>query len=72
VHLVGFIIRIYHDARSSERQICQNYYCSVLISVDQGNQYYGPPRPILDQGHTLHVRARVYTKAESGHFEHLL
>jgi len=24
VHLVGFIIRIYHDARSSERQIRQN------------------------------------------------
>jgi len=22
VHLVGFIIRIYHDARSPERQIC--------------------------------------------------
>jgi len=22
VHLVGFIISIYHDARSSERQIC--------------------------------------------------
>jgi len=22
VHLIGFIIRIYHDARSAERQIC--------------------------------------------------
>jgi len=24
VHLVGFIIRIYHDARSPERQICHD------------------------------------------------
>jgi len=25
VHLVGFIIRIYHDARSSERQVSVGY-----------------------------------------------
>ena len=37
VHVVGFIIRIYHDARLHERQICQNYYCSGLMCVDQGN-----------------------------------
>ena len=30
VHLVGFIIRIYHDARSPERQIhCINVSCCV-------------------------------------------
>ena len=26
VHLVGFIIRIYHDARSPERQIQSTYF----------------------------------------------
>jgi len=26
VHLVGFIIRTYHDARSPERQICQHVH----------------------------------------------
>jgi len=26
VHLVGFIIRIYHDARSPERQIYRNVF----------------------------------------------
>ena len=25
MYLVGFIIRIYHDARSSECQICENF-----------------------------------------------
>jgi len=31
VHLVGFIIRIYHDARSPERQICDAYiYCCAF------------------------------------------
>ena len=31
VHLVGFIIRIYHDARSHERQIdCMTYTIAVF------------------------------------------
>ena len=41
VHLVGFIIRIYHDARSPERQIsnknkvliCQSDYICCVFSV---------------------------------------
>ena len=28
VYLVGFIIRIYHDARSAERQVCQGKLCN--------------------------------------------
>jgi len=32
VHLVGFIIRIYHDARSPERQI---YLIGLLCNVDR-------------------------------------
>ena len=31
VHLVGFIIRIYHDARSSERQTQQAIFRGVLV-----------------------------------------
>ena len=34
VHLVGFIIRIYHDARSAERQIWNN-----LLRIPGNNQY---------------------------------
>jgi len=30
VHLVGFIIRIYHDARSPERQIPNHVVCFML------------------------------------------
>ena len=33
VRLVGFIIRIYHDARSPERQICSAYW-ELLLSQD--------------------------------------
>jgi len=38
VHLVGFIIRIYHDARSTERQICtlqfvKSLCCSVACTA---------------------------------------
>ena len=29
MHLVGFIIRIYHDTRSSERQISQTFSVSI-------------------------------------------
>jgi len=38
-HLVGFIIRIYHDARSPERQMYSSvlrgfqWFCGVLISA---------------------------------------
>jgi len=31
VHLVGFVIRLYHGARSSERQICRySQYCTYI------------------------------------------
>ena len=36
VHLVGFTIRIYHDARSSERQIL----CNLLISSTRPTLHY--------------------------------
>ena len=42
VHLVGFIIRIYHDARSPERQILQLSFHSVaavLTLVTNKNKY---------------------------------
>jgi hypothetical protein len=32
VHLVGFIIRIYHDARSHERQIQNCVFCDKVFS----------------------------------------
>ena len=31
MHLVGFIIRIYHDERSSECQICDEIVCSCVL-----------------------------------------
>ena len=34
VHLVGFIIRIYHDARSSERQIRPSIFFTVTLRKD--------------------------------------
>jgi len=33
VHLVGFIIRIYHDARSPQRQIHCSYKCCYNLSA---------------------------------------
>jgi len=33
VHLVGFVIRIYHDTRSPERQIHQEYFS--LNNIDE-------------------------------------
>jgi len=33
-HIVGFIIRIYHDARSPERQIIQFYTCAQENRAD--------------------------------------
>jgi len=33
VHLVGFIIRIYHDARFSECQRSRNYFYSTVSPV---------------------------------------
>ena len=34
MHLVGFIIRIYHGARSSERQICRlTYSCDSMAGI---------------------------------------
>jgi len=35
LHLVGFIIRIYHDARSSERQISLNELHKFLCSAKE-------------------------------------
>jgi len=37
VHLVGFIIRIYHDARSPERQICFDPKLEIQLA------FSGPP-----------------------------
>jgi len=36
VHLVGFIIRIYHDARSSECQLCLSYDTAYLFMKTGG------------------------------------
>ena len=36
VHLVGFIIRIYHDARSPERQIHTKLFGIQINNLDQG------------------------------------
>jgi len=33
VHLVGFIIRLYHDARSPERQIRKEFFVHILSAV---------------------------------------
>jgi len=34
VHLVGFIIRIYHDARSPKRQIFAVCYNKSILSIN--------------------------------------
>ena len=47
VHLVGFIMRIYHDARSAERQSIYNRIRSP-VSLDWGRPYAEPAdEPIL-------------------------
>jgi len=33
VHLVGFIIRIYHDARSPERQILRSCFLGMNVAL---------------------------------------
>jgi len=41
VHLFGFIIRIYHDARSPERQIFQNKYIwRSLKTMDEKDWFH--------------------------------
>jgi len=45
VHLVGFIIRIYHDARSAERQNCLT--CWLMLYAIQGQPTSLRPRPII-------------------------
>ena len=37
MHLVGFIIRIYHDARSHERQILYHFCC---LNIDRFSYQY--------------------------------
>ena len=45
MHLVDFIIRIYHDARSPERQIRDNLIHSrVLVGKHEGKRPLGRPR----------------------------
>jgi hypothetical protein len=39
VHLVGFIIRIYHDARSSECQVSMMDVLSAVAEVDLENGF---------------------------------
>ena len=41
VHLDGFIIRIYHDARSPERQSVQLYVFVVLFQRIWNHSLYG-------------------------------
>jgi len=41
LHLVGFIIRIYHDARSPERQSVQLYAFLVLLQRIWKHSFYG-------------------------------
>jgi hypothetical protein len=41
LHLVGFIIRIYHDARSPERQSVQLYAFLVLLQRIWNHSFYG-------------------------------
>ena len=49
VHLVGFIIRIYHDARSPERQICK----PISIKIYQYYSRVGNKcRPVLSIPHS--------------------
>ena len=60
VHLVGFIIRIYHDARSSERQMQSLYsigdvwrkYIATVQSYWKGNPKYSERN--LSQCHFVH------------------
>ena len=42
VHLVGFIIRIYHDARSPECQICQIIYDKLPYMLYTSNKTVTP------------------------------
>jgi hypothetical protein len=39
VHLVGFIIRIYHDARSPERQIRKNYFKTCTGCISRSSEF---------------------------------
>ena len=39
MHLVGFVIRIYHDARSPERQMTQ--YVPFILSLDATSLSHG-------------------------------
>ena len=57
MHLVGFIIRIYHDSRTSERQICSLQY-ALLIN--------GLTNPFTDFSNTpSSCQAQVFNSSKS-------
>ena len=50
MYLVGFIIRIYHDARSPERQI----ELSIYMLIEETELYYTNSRTIRQTAQQLH------------------
>ena len=62
VHLVGFIIRIYHGARSHERQILQRCSINFLNYVKStfGVFPHGPT-PLIGQGYIIVEALRLHS-----------
>jgi len=64
VHVVGFIVRIYHDARSPERQICELVHLLAFnIWI-----YHGAPSPerqICELVQLVDFIIRIYHDARS-------
>jgi len=60
VHLVDFIIRIYHDARSPERQICSINVFTWLSVVSFHNVWHTSAVDISESLHFLLVYERYY------------
>ena len=55
MHLLGFIIRIYHDARSSQRQITKFYFKCTSTNMTHKNGSMARLRPACGSGENYKI-----------------
>jgi len=60
VHLVGFIIRIYHDSRSAERQICVSMFCQFVSYFSLQPSWMHTVVTVTNSDRCLHLSERFH------------
>ena len=64
MHLVGFVTRIYHDARSPERQILENQilyemWCGTFVKVGFGSRCFANTQRLAPADSNLLITAKT-------------